>query len=610
MPTRPRLAEEDGGQLSHDDYQLPQEDGQPQQVDGQNPRDMAEEMMTDTSLNEEELFREEDNHLTCLHPWWKFDSMQCTFGCFMNHKVEFAYRKWHHKMWLPRARWMFVLSTLIFNIGFVLQSFYVSPGSMKGILMKIHEDSRTQMYVVSMSARAVPLVYGMFLTFPSGRQFVTPERYQWFVTSAILAAFIVEQTQPCMGFYPYFAVPNRTDSNADAWADVDAWAAEPKIVSRQTFWHAMVSDAWYILIGALSGLRPHIALVLGVMMTVSFQLQFQNTYVSLDMLRVGRYGHHSGTGPFQVMWAFRVLPLSMMVFMSYVLEGAQRAEFRVRLMLMVQKDLRIEQLKQEKEHLDWDRKMVQKLVEEARCSSGARQQSPHLPCPLPHSMSGSTAASCAEVEAIAKSIRAAARPSAPSLDLSLSSVDVSVSEELAGLPGAVTHPLRSVAEIEMSGVIQPLRSAADLNWPETRQLTRLERPPSESTGSLRCELTACIQPFHTVAVNPLLPIATLLTSPVLSTCLPLITHICRPLRLLITHIYRPLLPPPATSPLLSSAQTEGQSLGPVMCSEREDVLTRTLNASSLLVEQEGVLPRTRCVMGLLSGRQKRAFPPA
>ena len=360
-----------------------------------------EETEPEFVLNEEELCREEDDHLTRLHPWWKFDRTQQTFGGFQEHNIESAYRRWHHKMWLPRIRIMFVMGTIVFSGGFVFQQI-VRPGSMRTMIMRIQEASP----VAAIIARVIAPIWALILYRPPLRKHVTPDRYQFFVASAFVLAFAFEYASAAVGTHPYLAPPpERTPLNAKAWVDVDAWASDPRIVSRHTFWHAVISDAMLISISALSGLRPHIVLLLAILLTVVSQLQFQVSYVSLDMLRVGSNGTATGTAAFRILWVYRALPLLMMVSISYVLERGQRAEFRFRLMLMMQRDLRIEQLTKEKEHLDWDRKMAQKLVHQGAPRQGMRDgepvpPTPPHPCHAPHSVSGSTGASCSEIEGI------------------------------------------------------------------------------------------------------------------------------------------------------------------------------------------------------------------
>ena len=121
---------------------------------------------------------------------------------------------------------------------------------------------------------------------------------------------------------------------------------------------------------------------------------------------------------------------------------------------MIQKDMRIEQLVQEKEHLDWDRKMVQKLVHES-ATSRTIGPPPSRPAnqPIAHSASGSTGASCAELEGI-----------------SMTSTDVPPAQAADAFPITTTRPVRLVA---------------DLNWQETAELTRLKwlGVPSESGKS-------------------------------------------------------------------------------------------------------------------------------
>ena len=122
---------------------------------------------------------------------------------------------------------------------------------------------------------------------------------------------------------------------------------------------------------------------------------------------------------------------------------------------MIQKDMRIEQLVQEKEHLDWDRKMVQKLIQES-VTSRTIGPPPSRPAnqPKANSASGSTGASCAELEGI-----------------SMTSTDVPPAQAADAPPITTTRPA--------------VRLVADLNWQETTELTRLKRPavPSESGKS-------------------------------------------------------------------------------------------------------------------------------
>ena len=121
-------------------------------------------------------------------------------------------------------------------------------------------------------------------------------------------------------------------------------------------------DFYMAALGGLSGLSTEYATAIGVIAVVMNQLHFQNIYSALDLLRTAydgtEYLNVLRRNSLSVLWLYRLVPLLWMIGLSIVLETGQRREFQVRLQLKRQKDLRIEQLKREKERADWDRNLL------------------------------------------------------------------------------------------------------------------------------------------------------------------------------------------------------------------------------------------------------------
>ena len=311
------------------------------------------------------------SRLTRLRPWWRLKRFEDT-------AVERAYCKWHHKLWVPRLQVMYCLTALVYTGGFLTQ-YLISKDSFRFILSDMRPDLKPVMVTLTAVARVLPCLYAIFMIVPATRKTVTPERYQVFVAATYVVPVIVEQMYPLLSPQLFVITDNIT-----ATPRFQSWIEDPSLTVRQTFYHAALSDLYAAGLGALSGLYPESVVLIGVVTTVFNQLLLQNTYLGLHTLRVKLYGGERVlASALNSLWLYRFMTLLWMIAISVMLDDGQRKEFSVRLQLKQQKNLRIEQLKQEKEHLDWDRKLAMAPTQQITPMADA-----------------STVASCSELEMV------------------------------------------------------------------------------------------------------------------------------------------------------------------------------------------------------------------
>ena len=233
------------------------------------------------------------------------------------------------------------------------------------------------------------------------------------------------------------------------------------------------------------------------------QLRFQNIYGSIDLLRTAPDGKsylrdaQSLAAPgMQIIWLYRLVPVAWTLAVSLLLDDAQRKEFRVRLLLKRQQDLRIEQLQREKEHLDWDRRLLEKSVSRSVSDSlGHPRDGPEAPhgiseMPLGHQPSAPSvgASSCAELELIMTDAADAQREQG-ARSMGSSSTGAAAAAAAAAARTAEHQGVRQlpVSTIPAGGSPpqQHMRMANDRIWSETRTLAelRVKRPGSGRPAS-------------------------------------------------------------------------------------------------------------------------------
>ena len=430
-------------------------------------------------------FEDDDPQVdTRLRPLWRL-------GKFQDPRTEQLYCKWHHQLWLPRYTAMLILSTVIFNGSFVI-SFFSSrrggPGSLKSILWTIRPDVADILIGPLMAARFVLLVVTIFVLVPRTRRLITPERYQMFVVFSYIVPLLVDQLWVATGPDALFERPDLDTLLASPGKDTyDRWAHDSTVFGPQCYYHASLCDFYMAALGGLSGLSTEYATAIGVIAVVMNQLHFQNIYSALDLLRTAydgtEYLNVLRRNSLSVLWLYRLVPLLWMIGLSIVLETGQRREFQVRLQLKRQKDLRIEQLKREKERADWDRNLLARnstpLVGAGAVTSvNSDAQGAAAP-------DACTVASCSEIEAILLTA-AAAQPA-----------NEDGSEALL-----VTKPVSLALPIAGASTV-PVQQVSCLNWEETRKFksqTQLLKPPrvrasssaSSSSVPQASELSDCV----------------------------------------------------------------------------------------------------------------------
>ena len=358
---------------------------------------------------------------------------------FQDKLVEAKYQRWHHRLWMPRVRIMLILSSSVYL--FVLLFQVISPGSLKFLLMEMRPNIRQPLLATTFIARIFPLICAACFIIPRTSRYVTPERYHYIVAFVFVAPTFLEQAY--LVFSPeIFQEADLSAPTEKAKQTFAAWSADPTNLARQSFWNAILSDFYFICLGTLSGLKPPLVLVAGLVCTALTQLMFQNTLASLDALKTNPDGspwEHNAAG-IRPLWYYRLLILLVTLVVSVLLDVGQRQEFRVRLLLKRQKDLRIEQLKQEKERNDWDMRLAL-----------AKAQSPP---PQNDKGPSSQTDTCTEIE------------------------------------DALPHPQAAIdsrPSIPPSAVSVPVKTTEGLNWQEQRRLnslrSALRRPRSHGSAS-------------------------------------------------------------------------------------------------------------------------------
>jgi hypothetical protein len=463
-----------------------------------------------TAYEDDDQYDTEDNdapsHLTRLRPWWRLKR-------FEDAAVESAYRKWHHKLWVPRLQVMYSLSALVYTGGF-LNQFLSAKDSFRFILGEMRPDLKPVMVTLTVVARAMPLLLAIFMYTPARRRLLTAERYQGFVAATYVVPVLIEQSFPVLA--PRFFV---VADNITATPRFESWIADPSLTIRQTYYHAALCDLYGACLGALSGLYPESVALIGAVATVLNHFQLMNTYLGLDALRVKlQMGSRLPASSLNGLWLYRFMTLLWVVAISVLLDRGQRKEFSVRLQLRRAKDQRIEQLKQEKEHLDWDRKLSRLSPREV-----APEQMPDA----------SSAASCAELEMVLPQLQDdsfGARPRSFAGGGAGGGAGAGAGGDAGGdagggasggASGGDAPPTQqlglSIANLAsgpaavVAAPVVAVRLASNLNWDETRQLRTqacLPRPQSsdgsvsDACSSLGNAMGAADLDFDPLSVGP------------------------------------------------------------------------------------------------------------
>jgi hypothetical protein len=317
---------------------------------------------------------------------------------------------------------------------------------------------------------------------PAARNLIPPERYQVFVATTYVLPMVLEQIHPVLA-PGFFIVP---EGNLSATPRFQNWMADSSLTIRQTYYHAALCDLYGACLGALSGLYPESVFLIGVVNTVLNHLQLQNMYLGLDTLRVKL----QGTEPLERnvlngLWLYRVITLLWVMAISVLLDRGQRKEFSLRLQLRRAKDQRIEQLKQEKEHLDWDRRLARKPTHK-----------------LDEIADASSAASCAELEMVlpqtddefeanlgADSVKSGRPGGAAARWIDGGACGGACSSGACGsgaCDGACGGASGGAGGDRGAAPLAAVRLASNLNWDETQQLRKQAcvRRPQSSNGSV------------------------------------------------------------------------------------------------------------------------------
>ena len=153
------------------------------------------------------------------------------------------------------------------------------------------------------------------------------------------------------------------------------WSEEPTAAARQTTWHSINIDFFFMIAGGLSGLHTHSAALLAAIVMPLCHDQLESVWAATTTLRGplqlagaggggggdGSGGDGSGGGgdswvpvypptPLISIY-FRIVPVLGMLFIALAQELAQRQEFRYRRLLQHAKNTRIEQLPVSYTHL-------------------------------------------------------------------------------------------------------------------------------------------------------------------------------------------------------------------------------------------------------------------
>ena len=428
----------------------------------------------DVNLDESE----EDDSFTRgrLRPWYRF-------GKFDKPRLEAAYRVWHHRLWMPRVKVMYLLSSVVYLGGFMF-NFLVTKSSLKSLVAEVFPHTSTTLSVTAFIARSIPLLMAVVMILPATRKLITPDNFQLVMGLSYVVPIVIEQVYPSIpvALNPgqLSDVPDAEDAAAGFFSynastpNLEMWHANPTISVRQTYYHVTLVDFYFVALGALSGLLPEIVLLVGSLASVVNQLQFSNIYGILDTLRPGGSLELSWR-TLRVTWLYRFVPLLWSVIISIQLDRGQRMEFYVRVELKRAQDRRIEQLKREKSRLDWDRRLAQ---------NASLSPPPVVGLDGRSFAASSTLASCEELVATLPQLEPQQRPEQqqrPQRPQPADARSVTGSQDSVASSGLSCLNPRVAA----SALAPEVRHTADLNWEETRQLSSLRslRLPRSSKAS-------------------------------------------------------------------------------------------------------------------------------
>jgi len=194
----------------------------------------------------------------------------------------------------------------------------------------------------------------------------------------------------------------------------------PARAARAAYWNAIICEAYLTVVAGLSGMSPLHSLGLAVIAMSFMHAQLELLWAATALARgpsswVLLAAANGSSGEWRQMYEheslvplyFRLIPIAATFCIAFLQDCTHRDEFCFAKMLQCAQEICMEQLRREKDHLSWERKLQQHVSDGMKAASPDKHtlelavQPPQSEWEFGAGSSvNSSGASCAEIQAI------------------------------------------------------------------------------------------------------------------------------------------------------------------------------------------------------------------
>jgi len=295
-------------------------------------------------------------------------------GRFVDPAVEAEYLEFHLKLWRPRLRTTLICSSVLY-LALTCMAMR-NKESFRSQILTLMPEKWAAIAGITIFARLLPGVLGVLIWLPVSRRILTPGSYQLVAMVGFFGPVLIDVA----GLFALGRVESQIASRAVAH-DFGSCRLTARVLARAAVWHTVAADFFASLVSGLSGIRPHLTAIFGALSMMASHMQLEMLLHWTTQIRwaggcsVENQELQRGDGQLIPPY-LRLLPVVAMCLITFSQDNALRGEFRLKKLLQHAKNMRIEQLQQEKERLGWERQLKATTERQAElrlrpCSSSA-----------------------------------------------------------------------------------------------------------------------------------------------------------------------------------------------------------------------------------------------
>ena len=303
-------------------------------------------------------------------------------GSFVRPATEIAYRDWH----ALHHRWTLCYMCFTLGIFFIGGAVVVArdSGPNMGLRHVMHDfpEVRTMTIATTCIARTMIVCIGFLLLAPTTRIMWTGSSYNWITFVCLLTPVVVETvpiiliasariaegTTAIIAQRALLPQVHADSSNNSVASACSGTTQDPALMSRGAYWSCTSMDFMLYICSGLSGLSPGYATILGLCTIALTRTQNELVWHLVKTVH-GPFQWVGGEeGSCQLQYPVQTLvpplllgvPVVGVLLISLLTDVGRRDEFRIRQLLRMAKNDRIEQLQVEKERLAWEKRLFEK----------------------------------------------------------------------------------------------------------------------------------------------------------------------------------------------------------------------------------------------------------